>query len=92
MFFGLLAACVIAGLIVPGKFVFLGQANLTLILAPIPNYGIVALGVGLLMVTGEFDLSVGSVFVAAPFAMAFAYTEAGIALPVAILIALAIAA
>lgn len=92
MFFGLLAACVIAGLIIPDKFVFLSQANLTLLLRAIPSYGIVALGVGLLMVTGEFDLSVGSVFVAAPFAMAYAYAEAGLALPVAILISMAIAA
>jgi len=92
MFFGLLAACVIVGLIIPEKFVFLSQANLTLLLRAIPSYGIVALGVGLLMVTGEFDLSVGAVFVAAPFAMAFAYTEAGIALPIAILFSVAIAA
>ena len=48
----------------------------------------VALGVGLLMIAGEFDLSVGAVFVVAPFAMAFAYADAGMPLPVAILIAL----
>ncbi len=92
MFFGLLAACVIVGLVIPDKFVFLSQANLTLLLRAIPSYGIVALGVGLLMVTGEFDLSVGAVFVATPFAMAFAYTEAGVALPIAILFSVAIAA
>ena len=77
MFFGLLAACVIAGLIIPDKFVFLSQANLTLLLRAIPSYGIVALGVGLLMVTGEFDLSVGAVFVAAPFAMAYRLCRGG---------------
>jgi simple sugar transport system permease protein len=91
MFFGLLAACVIAALAVPGQFNFLNPANLSLILKQIPNYGMVALGVGLLMITGEFDLSVGSVFVVAPFAMATAYA-AGIPLPVAILIGFGIAA
>ena len=40
---------------------FLRQQYLTLLLKQIPNYGMVALGVGLLMITGEFDLSVGSV-------------------------------
>jgi simple sugar transport system permease protein len=92
MFLGLLAACIIAGLIVPDKFVFLSPANLTLLLRAIPSYGIVALGVGLLMIAGEFDLSVGSVFVAAPFAMVFAYVEGGLSLPIAILISFAIAA
>ena len=73
------------------KFEFLNPANLSLILKQIPNYGMVALGVGLLMIAGEFDLSVGSVFVVAPFAMATAYA-AGIPLPVAILIGFGIAA
>ena len=91
MFLGLLAACIIAGAVVPHQFAFLNPANLSLILKQIPNYGMVALGVGLLMITGEFDLSVGSVFVVAPFAMATAYA-AGIPLPVAILIGFAIAA
>ncbi|MCB1499859.1 MAG: ABC transporter permease [Bauldia sp.] len=91
MFFGLLAACIIAGLVIPQNFAFLNPANLTLLLKQIPNYGMVALGVGLLMITGEFDLSVGSVFVVAPFAMATAYA-ADIPLPIAILIGFAIAA
>jgi simple sugar transport system permease protein len=91
MFLGLLAACIVVGLIIPDRFVFLSQANLTLLLRAIPGYGIVALGVGILLITGEFDLSVGSVFVAAPFAMAYAYTEAGMALPLAIAISMLIA-
>lgn len=41
MFFGLLAACIIAGLLVPTQFAFLSQANLTLLLRAIPSYGIV---------------------------------------------------
>ena len=91
MFLGLLAVCIVAGLALPDQFAFLSPANVTLILRQIPGFGIVALGVGLLMIAGEFDLSVGSVFVVAPFAMATAYA-AGIPLPVAILIGLGIAA
>ena len=91
MFAGLLLGCVIAGLLVPDRFVFLSSGNLKLVLRAIPNYGMVALGVGLLMIAGEFDLSVGAVFVVTPFAMAFAYAQ-GVPLPLAILLALAIAA
>ena len=44
--------------------------------------GIVAIGVTMLMISGEFDLSVGSVYVATPFAMALAYFN-GVPLPAA---------
>ncbi len=87
---GMLLACVIAGLLFPDRFFFLTQGNLSLLLRAIPNFGMVALGVGILMIAGEFDLSVGSVFVAAPFAMAFAFAN-GVPLPLAILLAFAIA-
>ena len=90
MFFGLLAACIVAGLLVPGSFVFLGAGNLKLLLRAVPNYGLVAVGVGLLMIAGEFDLSVGAVYVVAPFAMAYAVVQ-GVPLPLAILLALAVA-
>ena len=87
---GLLVGCIVAGLLLPDRFFFLAPGNLALLLRAIPNFGIVALGVGLLMVAGEFDLSVGSVYVAAPFAMAFAFA-AGVPLPLAILLAFGIA-
>ena len=90
MFFGLLAACIVAGLMVPDNFVFLKTGNLMLLLRAVPNYGLVAVGVGLLMIAGEFDLSVGAVYVVAPFAMAFAVVQ-GVPLPLAILLALAVA-
>jgi simple sugar transport system permease protein len=51
----------------------------------------IALGVGILLVAGEYDLSVGAVYVVTPFAMATAYTS-GMPLPLAILLAFAIAA
>lgn len=39
---------------------FIQEANLKILLALGPEFGIIALGVGVLMVAGEFDLSVGS--------------------------------
>lgn len=57
-----LAGCIIAGLVIPDDFRFLHSANIAILLRTIPLLGILAIGVGLLMITGEFDLSVGSVF------------------------------
>ena len=57
VFSGLLLGAIVAGLLLPDRFFFLNQGNLSLVLRAIPNFGIVALGVGLLMIAGEFDLS-----------------------------------
>ena len=77
--------------IIPNQFVFLSQGNLSLLLRAVPAFGMVSLGVGLLMIAGEFDLSVGAVYVVTPFAAAFAYFQ-GVPLAVAILISLVVAA
>jgi len=45
---------------------FMSYANSRAILFALPELGIVALGVGVLMVSGEFDLSVGSVYALVP--------------------------
>ena len=90
MFTGLLLACIAAALAFPNDFVFLGAGNLKLLLRTVPNYGMIALGVGVLLVAGEYDLSVGAVYVVTPFAMATAFTH-GWPLPLAILLALGIA-
>ncbi|MGQ9625623.1 MAG: ABC transporter permease [Anaerolineae bacterium] len=45
---------------------FLSPDNIKVILAVAPELGIMVLGVAILMITGEFDLSVGSVFGLAP--------------------------
>lgn len=86
-----LAGCIVVGLLFPDKFFFLRSSNIQLILRSIPNFGIVALGVGILMIAGEFDLSVGATYVAAPFMMALAYSV-GVPLLPSILIALIMAA
>lgn len=50
--------------------VFLGAQNLRGMLGLLPEMGLVAIGVTLLMICGEFDLSVGSVFALTPMTMA----------------------
>ena len=58
--------------------IFLSGRNLTLILGIIPELGVVVLGVTLLMISREFDLSVGSVFSAVPMMIHFLMTSVGI--------------
>jgi simple sugar transport system permease protein len=52
---------------------------------------VVALGVGVLMVAGEFDLSVGSVFALTPMVIVIAMGRWGVPPPLAILLGLAVA-
>jgi simple sugar transport system permease protein len=49
---------------------FLKRENLYIILKTMPELGIVAIGMTMLIISGEFDLSVGSTFALAPFIMA----------------------
>lgn len=55
-------ACILAGLIWPDDFRYLSPSNISIMLKAIPTLGIIALGVGFLMIAGEFDLSVGSIY------------------------------
>ena len=52
--------CIAAALIAPTSFRYLSGPNISVMLQAIPSLGIVALGVGVLMIAGEFDLSVGT--------------------------------
>lgn len=54
--------------------IFLSYDNLRGILGFLPEMGLVAIGVTLLMIAGEFDLSVGSVFALSPMCMAVLMT------------------
>ena len=47
---------------------FLNSRNFMVILATYPELALVALGITILMISGEFDLSVGSVFAVSPIA------------------------
>ena len=83
--------CGIGWLIFPDSFRYLDAANIAIMLRTIPLLGTVAIGVGILMIAGEFDLSVGAVFVLTSYLMAMAY-QAGWPLPLAVLVAVVAAA
>lgn len=51
---------IIGALLFPDSFRYLSPANISVQLKAIPVLGIMALGVGVLMIAGEFDLSVGA--------------------------------
>jgi len=51
---------------------FMTFANMRVMFFSLPELGIVVLGVGILMIAGEFDLSVGSVYALCPLVMVLA--------------------
>ena len=55
-------ASIIAALAYPDSFHYLSPANISVTLKAIPVLGVMALGVGILMICGEYDLSVGSTY------------------------------
>lgn len=57
---------------------FASFANTRVILFAVPELGIVALGTGILMIAGEFDLSVGSVFALVPMIIVILMGQVGI--------------
>lgn len=71
--------------------VFLSGDNVRGILGILPEVGLVAIGVTLLMICGEFDLSVGSVFALMPMSVAI-LLESEVPFWPAVLVGLAIAA
>ena len=70
---------------------FTSYGNMRVILFAFPELGIVVLGVGILMIAGEFDLSVGSVFALSPLVMVIAVGRWGFDPYVAIAIGFAVA-
>ncbi|WP_457584607.1 ABC transporter permease [Ensifer canadensis] len=71
------ALCIAASVLFPASFFYLTSANMSALLDSIPILGIVALGVAVLMISGEFDLSVGSVLVFTALVMGELY-DAGV--------------
>jgi simple sugar transport system permease protein len=71
--------------------VFLSAYNLQGLLGILPEMALVAIGVTILMICGEFDLSVGSVFALMPMVMAVLLVE-GVAFPLALGVGLLVAA
>jgi simple sugar transport system permease protein len=71
--------------------VFLSAENLRGMLGLLPEVGLVSIGVTILMICGEFDLSVGSMFALMPVCIAL-MTNAGVPFIPAMLLGLVIAA
>jgi len=69
-------------------FDFLGARNIGNLMAFVPELGMIALAMTLLMTSGEFDLSVGSVFGFAPVIMWTVFNEGVASLEVGFLIAI----
>ena len=95
MFSVALLCCIVGGLVMPDSFRFLAQANIQVTLKSVAPLGLIALGVGVLMIAGEFDLSVGSTYsfsavIAASFTLNY-FAGLGAAAPfLAVICALAI--
>lgn len=70
----LLLGCIAVGLLT-ANFPFLGEDNLAVLSQKAPRLMLLAVGAGLLMICGEFDLSVGAVFVLSAYLMGIALHE-----------------
>jgi simple sugar transport system permease protein len=64
------AGSIIYSLLHPEGFRYLTTPNISVMLKAIPVLGVIALGVGVLMISGEFDLSVGANYTFAGIVMA----------------------
>ncbi|WP_144223787.1 ABC transporter permease [Mesorhizobium amorphae] len=71
--------------------ILLSVENIRGVMGLLPEMALVAIGVTMLMICGEFDLSVGSVFALMPMSIAV-MLNAGVPFPLALLIGLAICA
>jgi simple sugar transport system permease protein len=89
VFIAAIALCIVAGLLVPNQFRFLAPANLSILMRAIPTIGIISLGVGILMISGEYDLSVGATFGLGSYVMVLAFAS-GVPLLVAVALALVV--
>lgn len=59
---------------------FLSIDNIVILLQNMPELGLVAIGMTMLVIAGEFDLSVGSVFALSPFIMVALHKRYGVPL------------
>lgn len=82
-------ACIVGSVLYPNEFRYVSETNIGLLLRAIPVLGIISLGVGVLMIAGEFDLSVGSVYTLAGYSLALLFT-AGLPVWLAVFATLAI--
>ena len=62
LFCSIQIVAIIGGLLYPDHFRYLNPANIAVLLKSMSPLGIMAIGVGVLMISGEFDLSVGTLY------------------------------
>lgn len=62
LFVSIQIVAIIGGLMFADSFRYLNPANIAVLLKSMAPLGIMAIGVGILMITGEFDLSVGTLY------------------------------
>jgi simple sugar transport system permease protein len=87
------AVAIVCSLAFPNSFRYLDQSNIQLMLKAIPTLAITALGVNLLMIAGEFDLTVGATFTFCALIMAKLFNSGVpliVAMPAALLLGAAI--
>jgi simple sugar transport system permease protein len=89
-FASLIILCVVLATFTIGNDKFMSPLNVTNMMAFLPELGIIALGMTLLLTAGEFDLSVGAVFALAPVVVMLLVQNAGVDLGFALLAGLAI--
>ncbi len=87
-----LAVCVGWSLaIAPEDFRFATVGNLAILSQQIPITAIAAVGIGLLMVSGEFDISIAGTFTLVAFIVAITIADFGWVLPIALVAGLLVA-
>jgi simple sugar transport system permease protein len=86
----LIILCVVLAAFGIANETFLSPLNVSNMLAFLPELGIIALGMTLLMTAGEFDLSVGAVFALGPVVVMLLVQNAGWDLGLALLLGLLI--
>lgn len=91
-FSSLVILCIITLLFIVGNGNFLSPLNLSNLLAFLPELGIIALAMTLLLTAGEFDLSVGAVFALCPVLMALLVQDTGMDFALALAIGLTVSA
>ncbi len=87
----LLTVSIVWSLAAPQDFSFATVGNLSVLARQIPVTAIAAIGVGLLMISGEFDISIAGTFTLVAFIVSTTFAEFGWILPFALAAGLATA-
>lgn len=87
----LIAVIVLAVVFSIANSSFLSPFNLLIIIRMASELGIIAAGVTLLMIAGEFDLSVGSIYALSPMVTAILYSKLNVPIILAVIVGLMLA-